>query len=84
MTASSFSAMAPRAMRIAVAPRMPSRIAGRFCCARQAGDRHADHDGVVAGQRDVDQDDLRQGGEVVRSVQSGPSGSPLSATGATV
>ena len=31
----------------------------------QAGDRHAHHDGVVAGERDVDQDDLRQGSEVM-------------------
>ena len=40
-------------------------MAGRFWRARQAGNRHADDDGVVAGQRDVDHDHLRQSGEVV-------------------
>ena len=39
-------------------------MAGRFCCAAKAGNRHADHDGVVARQRDVDHDNLRQRGEV--------------------
>ena len=50
----------------------------------QTGNRHPDHDRIVAGQCDVDHDDLRQGGEVGGQCNLVQAGSPLSATGATV
>ena len=74
MIASNCSAMAPSAMRITVAPRDAQQDGRALLPARQAGHRQADHDGVVAGQRDVDQDHLRAGRPGPGSARSRPCG----------
>ena len=42
--------------------------AGRVCRSRQSGHRHPDDDGIVAGQREIDQHDLSERDQVLRPV----------------
>ena len=67
MICRSWVVTAAKPMRSTVAPATPQKmILARFS-RRQAGDRHADDDGVVARHHQVDQDDLEQRAELVRA-----------------
>ena len=50
-------------MRRTVAAMTPIRIALLALLGGKAGGRKADDDGVVAGQHEIDRDDLQQGAE---------------------
>ena len=59
--ASSSTATTAKAMRSTVAAMMPTRMARRAPLGRQARGREADDHGIVAGQHQVDHDDLEKG-----------------------